>query len=64
MTAGPPRGEVVLHLLGGALPDEVTAGECLVHREALTAIREWRDSHPTLGQRAHHRRSGHAGQLP
>jgi acetoacetyl-CoA synthetase len=56
----------VKRLLGGARPDEVAARESLVHPEALTAIRDWRDGHPTLGPRAAHDnpRSGHAGQLP
>ncbi|GAA1845486.1 acetoacetate--CoA ligase [Pseudonocardia ailaonensis] len=56
----------VKRLLGGAEPDEVAARESLVHPDALAAIREWRDRHPQLGPRTaqHHRRSGHAGQLP
>jgi acetoacetyl-CoA synthetase len=53
----------VKRLLGGAEPDEVAARENLVRPDALTAIYEWRESHPTLGERAHHRRSGHAAQL-
>jgi acetoacetyl-CoA synthetase len=52
----------VKRLLGGAHPDEVAARESLVHPEALTAIRDWRDGHPTLGPRAlqNPRSSGHA----
>jgi len=54
----------VKRLLGGAHPDDVAARESLVHPEALAAIRDWRDGHPTLGPRAaqQNRRSGHVGQ--
>jgi acetoacetyl-CoA synthetase len=54
--------ETPVKRLLGAHPDEVAARESLVHPEALTAIRDWRDGHPTLGPRAlqNPRSSGHA----